>query len=489
MNDIFNNTYAYNYNWGQSIRDYQNKYALSTMYPQRDPKITHQMMKANDAVFNPILQTYTNQGREAQLRKDEKDKLISTIIKNQDNALKTEQTFNIINLRDKLKGLENHKDYPRENNEFKIRKKLETSKVDYNILSNLPLSEHHFDKPENRPKCGSTDNGNRHRLLNSNQRDYDIISTRYKQFHDEKCTVDHEIRKMQTAKLFYKKNDYNIIKGRFFDDTKEENFQKEREKEQREHGIEYKKNLPRCAKGQSDLYNLINMKPVNNEELTMADKTEKNKKKRYELRYQMESFYHDKNIHQQDKKNEKIENKNSYLRYKESDDRMYDILDLKDRPFRAHAKNVKKDNLTDWEKLVNGAGKNNTFATKTIYKDMYDYSEVGENYDKFRNARNLSLQQLPEISKDDHFGGKVPHKQKVMPKPEEKKLSVRDRMIKFDKELFFRPPKNVYFKEDNVPVLRKNPEMNKKSDTVDMTKEKNTRTKYYTKGMLGMDKV
>jgi hypothetical protein len=34
-------------------------------------------------------------------------------------------------------------------------KKIDHYPKKYNILSNLPLSEHHYDKPENRPKVES----------------------------------------------------------------------------------------------------------------------------------------------------------------------------------------------------------------------------------------------------------------------------------------------------------------------------------------------
>lgn len=491
MQEILNHTHSYNYNWSQSIKDYQNKYNLSCYNSPPVKRISDRMIKDNDRVYNPILQIYNDQNKESSLRKTEKENLINTIIKNQDTALKTEQTFNIINLKDKLKGLENDPNYPKPKTDLKKRKNMETSRCNYNIISNLPLSQHHFDKPENRPKCDfSEPHQNKISQRYANVRDYDIISTRYKQFHDEKTKIDNEIKKIQTAKLFYKRNDYNIIKGRFFDDTKEENFRKQRSYEQSIHGLDYKKNMPQCAKGQSDLYNLINMQTVNAEELKKADETEKNKKRRYEIKYEMDKFYHDKNLYNKDKKEYNLGKKYSYLRYKESDKRQYDIIDLKDKPFREHTKCVNRDNMTDWEKLVNGAGKNNTFKDKEIYKDLYDYSETGKNYDNFKNTRQDNLSKLPQIDKDKNFESKIPHRQKNInadAEPKEVKINVRERMIQFDKEKFFKPPKNIYFEKEGIPIIRKNPEMNKVSDRVEENKEKNMRNKLYTKDMLSVD--
>lgn len=57
-------------------------------------------------------------------------------------------------------------------------------------------------------------------------RDYNIISTRYRFFNDEKSQIDKEMNKIHTARIFYNNNDYNIICGKYYNDKKEEEFQK-----------------------------------------------------------------------------------------------------------------------------------------------------------------------------------------------------------------------------------------------------------------------
>ena len=64
--------------------------------------------------------------------------------------MRYEQTFDIINFDNKLKGLENKPDYPKEKPWYFRPDK--DSNVDYNILSNAPFSEHYYDAPEKRPK-------------------------------------------------------------------------------------------------------------------------------------------------------------------------------------------------------------------------------------------------------------------------------------------------------------------------------------------------
>ena len=224
MNEVLNHSTYDGYSWKDDIKNYvYNKTNIGWDTKKAyDPKITHKMVKANDVVFNPILQKYKDSKLETSLKNTEKSAIISEIIKNQDNQLKVEQTFNIINLKDRLKGLENDPNYPSMKDLIHSRKRIESiNPKNYNILSNLPLTTHHFDKPENRPNFNFSEPKKGKRIFKfGTERDFDIISTKYKKFDKEKNEVDKEIQKIKTAKIFYQKNDYNIIKGEFYNKEK-----------------------------------------------------------------------------------------------------------------------------------------------------------------------------------------------------------------------------------------------------------------------------
>ena len=70
-------------------------------------------------------------------------------MRKQDRALRYEQTFDIVNFENKLKGLEDRPDYPKQKPWY-FRPGKDTN-AEYNILSNKPLQEHHFAAPEKRP--------------------------------------------------------------------------------------------------------------------------------------------------------------------------------------------------------------------------------------------------------------------------------------------------------------------------------------------------
>lgn len=69
-------------------------------------KVTNQFIKAQETRYNPITQVYTNRTTEDHARRAEQDQFITTLAKNKDNALRYEQTYNVLNFENKLAGLE-----------------------------------------------------------------------------------------------------------------------------------------------------------------------------------------------------------------------------------------------------------------------------------------------------------------------------------------------------------------------------------------------
>ena len=442
MNEVFSHTRYDGYDWKNNIKNYTyNKTHTSWGNENTNlPRITAQMVKSNENIYNPILQTYSDLNYDKKLRQKEKSDIITEIVKNQDNRLKVEQTFNIINLQDRLKGFEKDPNYPVMKDLINSRKRIENNPKNFNIISNLPLSQHHFDKPENRPPySNSAPKDGKKSFKNRGERDFDIISTRYKYFNDEKNEVDRDIKKIKTAQIFYKKNDYNPIKGKFYNNEKEEEFLKKRKEEQKNWGIERFNNLPKCVKGKSDIYNLITLKIIDQKEMDRMIQEEKNKTQRYGIKYKLEKYYRNESMKQLDMQENRKNGKASYLRYKEQDQRQFDILDLKDRPYNQHKDIIKTGGVTGWEKIINGASKNNTFEIKKIYKDPYDYSETGPSYDIFQKKRINTLSKLPKIENDKLFNKikKVSkcesHKKKIMISEYESNLKKK----LMDKEKFF----------------------------------------------------
>jgi hypothetical protein len=130
------------------------------------------------------------------------------------------------------------------------------------------------------------------------------------------------------------------------------------------------------------------MSAVDNIELKNADIKDYNKKKRYEIRYEMEDHYRDKNNILKDKKEEKFKNKFSYNKFKELDSRGFNILNNNEVKEDYKNKLNFKDTIGTWDKMLKYANEaSSTFKNKTIFRHPYDTTEVEENTKKFRKDR------------------------------------------------------------------------------------------------------
>ena len=135
---------------------------------------------------------------------------------------------------------------------------------------------------------------------------------------------------------------------------------------------------------------------------------------------------------------------------------------------------MKKQKFEGWDKIVQGSGKNNTFKTKSIYKDPYDYSEAGFSYDNFKKNRNKTLSCLPKIEEDKLFV----QKKKITKCGSyiDVKKNKLEKKYEFNKEKFFKePPKNVNVKDYKYESITGNTDPTGKESEFKFNKEKNMR--------------
>ena len=135
---------------------------------------------------------------------------------------------------------------------------------------------------------------------------------------------------------------------------------------------------------------------------------------------------------------------------------------------------MKRQKYEGWDKILKGAGNNNTFKKKQIYKDPYDYSEAGLSYDNFKKIRTKTLASLPKIEEDKIF-------------KQNKKISKcfsyhdilnnkKENTFTFNKEKFFRePPKNVNVSDSKYKCINGNKDKTGKEKAFQFNKEKNMR--------------
>jgi hypothetical protein len=314
--------------WRENLKKYESEktgYSFAGVRPP--PRLTTSDMQELENRYNPILQTFTDPSIERNAQKIERDRLIETLAKNKDRALRYEQTFDIINLEDKLKGLEGLPGYPEQRPpNFKTRNLGNNSKTPYNIISCLDFADHHFLPPEQRPPR-PVEKPRTYKVNIVEHRDFNIISNRYLADHEAKAQQDLESYKMQAAEEYWKTHDYDIFTCKHTDPDRE-NDMTSKTKDEADALVNRKyQRLPNGVKySEGALYQAISSKVVDPARLYEIDMKNKNAKKRYETRYDVEKEYHERDIEQQEKQKVQMINRISHERFLEDVNRGFDII-------------------------------------------------------------------------------------------------------------------------------------------------------------------
>lgn len=80
-------------------------------------------------------------------------------------------------------------------------------------------------------------------------RDYDLLSNKYKELHDDKVLLNTQIQKLNSAKQYWERTPYNPVLAKFNDETKESEYQKKIQEKNKNLSENPNKILNRNAKG------------------------------------------------------------------------------------------------------------------------------------------------------------------------------------------------------------------------------------------------
>lgn len=162
--------------------------------------------------------------------------------------------------------------------------------------------------------------------MNENFKDYNIVNNKYLEHHDSKVSADEQILRAEAAHKFWKTHDMDIVNCKFYDDDKEKKYIEAREEEMKVHGKDQVKKLPLTVQNEGLMYNPVSMKIEDEKRLYEKDLREKNKKARYEVRYDVEALARKEGLAEQDRQDTMKLNKISGLRFREETARGFDIL-------------------------------------------------------------------------------------------------------------------------------------------------------------------
>ena len=153
-----------------------------------------------EVTYHPLLQTFTDSKSESAARAAEKEAVVGHLNRARDRQLSTECEYNILNMRNKRSGLPAPAKPPTaapssavDYEAPRFRHPLDSC-YPFNIVSNVPLSQHHYTAPCQRPNVPENDwradatdvLKPRLQTVKGLPRDYNILSNKYVEEHDAK---------------------------------------------------------------------------------------------------------------------------------------------------------------------------------------------------------------------------------------------------------------------------------------------------------------
>jgi len=191
-------------------------------------------MKQQETQYHPILQTFTAPEKERAAQEYEAAGRVASLNRARDRQVATESRFNIITMEDKQSvrtpSVQATTASHRRITECPTFRHPLDSCYEYNIISNLPLTTHHYTAPELRSAIDEYAIQLKPRLqhLAGLPRDFNILSNKYRDAHDGKVSLEREVQRRTAANKYWETHDYDPITQIYLDPNKEEAFLAER---------------------------------------------------------------------------------------------------------------------------------------------------------------------------------------------------------------------------------------------------------------------
>lgn len=183
-------------------------------------------------------------------------------------------------------------------------------------------------------------------------RDFNIISNKYWEGHDPKHAADEEVKKKELDEKYKKTHDFNHVTCSYYDKLKQDDYLREKERLQKEHGKDYLNRLPPTLKARETI--VFDASKEVPEEVKAFDLKKKNQKRRYEKRYDLEEEYRDLDIQLQDRTEQMAVNRYKGQKFYEDKQKGYDNITL--NPTKDQIKKLDnyahvKPNLSLWDQI------------------------------------------------------------------------------------------------------------------------------------------
>jgi hypothetical protein len=322
-------------------------------------------VQAQERCFDPVLQRYRDVGTESKERFAEERERIAHLNRAQDISMVRGTPFDIINHESKLETIAPGLDPQRCGGGTTLGTRARTDKpgfhhprtgVDYNILSNKPVHDHHWARPGERPRAKERSPRQRHVPV-THVKDFHIISNQYLNGHEDKIQRDKHMNLLDSTQKHMKTNAFDPVSQTFIDPRKEEAALSAEHARHAESDFRYQAQHPPLMRGREQaFYDMVTHKVHDKDMLQLFDAVAEERNAHRGARYIRERDWHE-----QDAVGDAVEearrlNRIGPERHDEIKRRGHDILDNK--PFGTGPKErmfheaLPEKRLSPWEKLA-----------------------------------------------------------------------------------------------------------------------------------------
>jgi len=239
--------------WGEDIAKYKASKGRVPWKPAQQKKVIHVTKHAKsreDRQYDPIVAKFRDPSLESHYRSEEKNAVATQVQAAADHALQYTQTFNIVNHKPNVKAMQLKK-----NAEPLPKKRVPATRVAYNIISNKGFQQHHHLPPDQRPQEPKE---KEQQTVDRRHLDFDIVTNKYVQGHDAKDAMDKMASKQLADDRFWKTHNYNLVEGKFYDGSKEADYQNMMKGREKVQGQAQLNAQPRSIKySEGAMYDLI----------------------------------------------------------------------------------------------------------------------------------------------------------------------------------------------------------------------------------------
>eukprot|EP00397_Hematodinium_sp_SG-2012_P014302 GEMP01014536.1.p1 GENE.GEMP01014536.1~~GEMP01014536.1.p1 ORF type:complete len:580 (+),score=130.74 GEMP01014536.1:32-1741(+) len=423
--------------WGSEIQTYEfaKRKAVHADTMMGPPiRVTYGLIKQQERLFDPILQRYRLPDTEYGMRAREEEVRLHHLNRAMDIQLLREQPYNVVNNSSKLEGLAPEVDIRTFQAGHKNgRPKLPDTFTDYNILSNLPMSQHHWAPPEARPLPGVKE-GKVRKVPTFLLKDFNIITNRYLEDHHNKRARDDELNLLECTAKYRTRNKFDPVIQEYNDPDEEERLRKWSDAHEVELVEQAQQKIPPSQKNRATaFYNPVSHEVCDGDMLQWMDVAEAERKERFMNKYVYEHNWHLQDIKANHVNNERKLNKIALSRFEEPLKRGYCIVSHQ----RCEGRHSKQPFLpyshptpSVWQRVCNGTMEpQNVLTTRAASVPPSAHCSAASTSAKHSPARSIPGSATYGSPTPKDFCSPVPQKDHGSPVPQKDQTHAAPRDI------------------------------------------------------------